>query len=382
MGGILSRRGWRRTAGIVILLLFCGAAAGYQLLALVACIRHAAKRDKLASSLPGVSILKPLSGGGEQVRNALLSHANIEYPRFEVLLGVRDGDAAARILAEELLNSYPQISFRMIQARTNAPNAKVGTLEDLARHAAYPLSVVNDADISVSPDYLKVIAAALDNPAVGLVTCLYKATATSFATRWEALGIATDFVPSALVAPLVGVREFGLGATLAFRKDDFDRAGGFTAIEDYLADDYQLGRRVAGLGLVVTLPRMVVSTDLGGHEWASVWRHQVRWARTIRLSRPAYFGLPITNATIWSLIAGVSGMPGVAATLLLLRMITGLVSGLAVLRDGITARWWWLVPFRDLFGFAVWVAGAVGREVEWRGHRLKLDREGRIISSG
>jgi hypothetical protein len=37
------------------------------------------------------------------------------------------------------------------------------------------------------------------------------------------------------------------------------------------------------------------------------------------------------------------------------------------------------MPLRDIWGFAVWLAGASNAEVVWRGKRLRLDKEGRII---
>src|SRR5262249_15657735 len=151
--------------------------------------------------------------------------------------------------------------------------------------------------------YLARVTPPLSDPGVGLVTCLYRAEGDTLAARFEGLGVATEFAPSALVARLAGVDEFALGSTLALRKVDLERVGGFQAIADYLADDYQLGRRLRGLGLKCVLPDMVVDTHLSGG-WRSVWRHQVRWARTIRVSKFwGYVGLPVTFATLWAVAA-------------------------------------------------------------------------------
>ena len=146
--------------------------------------------------------------------------------------------------------------------------------------------LVNDSDIVVEPGYLRAVAAPLADPAVGLVTCLYRARAESWPSRWEALGIATEFAPSVLVARLLGVAEFALGSTMAFRAEDLREIGGFAAIADYLADDYQLGRHISALGYRIEFAPVVVETDLGAESWADAWRHQLRWSRTIRVSRP------------------------------------------------------------------------------------------------
>jgi ceramide glucosyltransferase len=160
---------------------------------------------------------------------------------------------------------------------------------------------------------------------------------------------------------------------MALRRKDLNRIGGFAAIADYVADDYQLAKRVGN----VILSTAVVSTHLDG-SWTQVWDHQVRWARTIRLSRSGYYGLPIANTTLWVILALVTSFPLWAALLLAVRLVVGLAAGAAVLRDGLTLRLWWLMPVRDVLGFAVWIAGAVGSTVVWRGRNLKLNKYGRI----
>jgi ceramide glucosyltransferase len=183
-----------------------------------------------------------------------------------------------------------------------------------------------------------------------------------------------------LVAPLVGVSEFGLGSTLVFRKVDLDRIGGFASIANYLADDYQLGKKLHSLGLQNTISEVVVSTRISAGTWTNAWKHQLRWARTIRLSRGAgYMGLPITYATLWALVALLCGYWGVALTLLLVRMIMAIAGGWFVLRSTDVLKYCYVIPARDLWGVAIWAAGLVGDTVEWRGRRLKLDDQGRII---
>lgn len=364
---------------MILLALACAVAAGYQITALLACLAHLRKHDPAPTSFPGVSILKPVYGADEAFDEAIYSHALLLYPEFEILFGVRDPNDTALPHIRNLMARFPALPVRIIHCTTEAANLKTGVLETLARQARYPIHVINDSDIHVEPDYLDRLTGHLEDPRVGLVTCLYGASASTFAGRFEALGISTDFAPGALVAPFAGVNEFGLGSTLAYRAADWQRAGGFAAIRDHLADDYQMGKRVSGLGLQVILARMPVATHLGGPSWAQVWAHQVRWARTIRLSRGLYYGLPVTYATLWALIALFAGWWHVAAGLLLLRMQVALLAGISILKDPLVERYWWLVPVRDLASVAVWAAGALGKDVVWRGRRLQLDREGRIV---
>jgi ceramide glucosyltransferase len=361
----------------VILLIL--AAAAYQILAIFACLSHLKRRDPFGPGIPAISILKPIYGADHAFYDAIRSHALIDAPRFEILFGVHSlGDPAVQHI-ERLRKEFPQVDIRLIESHSSVPNAKVGTLIDLAREAKYPALVINDSDIVVTADYLRRVAAPLADRRIGLVTCLYRASASSFPAKLEALGIATDFVPGALAARLTGVKEFGLGSTLALRADDLNRIGGFEALAAYIADDYQLGKRISQAGYAVYLSQLVVETHLGSGSWRDVWRHQVRWARTIRVSRPGgYLGLPITMATPWALVGAAAGWYWSAALLIALRLAAGLIAGVIVLRDPLTKSLWWLMPLRDLFGPVVWLVGLSGTTVVWRGKRMKLHRDGTL----
>lgn len=355
-------------------------AIAYQVVALLACLTHLRRRDREAVALPPMSLLKPVRGVDPRFFEAIRSHAALDYPEFEVLFGVSDRHDPAVAEIERLMEEFPHRSLRLIHCLTVAPNAKVGVLIDLAREARHDVWVVNDGDILVPPDYLQRLAGPLTDDSVGLVTCLYRADGPATPSRFEALGIATDFAPSVLVAQFVGVGEFGLGSTLAFRKERLEMVGGFARLAEYLADDYQLGKAFSAQGWRNHLSRMVVETSLGGDTWAAVWAHQVRWARTIRVSRGGgYLGLPVTQASLWAVIALLAGQPVLALALLVARYLTAWVAGVQVLDSRLVRRWWLWVPLRDLWGTAVWVAGLWGREVEWRGRRLRLDGEGRIL---
>jgi len=376
-------RGLRRgTAGSVIWAVagICGIAAIYQLFSLIASLAHRRTARRRSGERFGVSILKPVYGADPGFYEAIRSHAVQLYPEFEILFGIRDERDSARPEIERLIREYPSVAIRLVICTQAAPNGKVGVLMDLAREARHSILIVNDSDITVPAGYIEDVTAPLDDSHIGLVTCLYRAEAQDWPSRWEALAIATEFAPSTLVAPFVGVSEFGLGSTLAFRKADLDRIGGFAAIADYLADDYQLGCKLHALGLRNMISHVVVSTRLSAGSWISAWKHQLRWARTIRISRGGgYAGLPVTFATLWALVAALCGLWWIAISLLAIRIVASLASGWFVLRSADVWRYIYLIPLRDIWGVAVWAAGLVGNTVEWRGRRLTLDAAGRII---
>ena len=361
-----------------LLLAIAAAALVYQCLALAAALRQLWQRERRHGWTPPVSILKPVHGLDPHFAECIRSHALQDYPDFEILFGVSDPADPAIAEIERLAAEFPDRAIRLMVSTPAAPNGKVGVLADLAAAARHPVLVVNDSDILVPRDYLRRVVGPLEDPQVGVVTCLYRARAEGWPGRFEAVGIATDFAPGVLVAPLVGVSEFGLGATLVFRAADLERAGGFGALTDYLADDYQLSRRIRDLGLKVAVSKLVVETCLGDRTWREVWQHQLRWARTIRISRGGgYRGLLITHATLWSLALALAGQWWAAAALFGARLAAGLAAT-AALGDRRTLACFFLVPLRDLWGTALWACGLFGSTVMWRDLQMRLDSEGRI----
>lgn len=354
----------------------------YHLAATVAALLHVLRGKPEIDFYPPVSILKPVHGLDPRFEEAVLSHIAQDYPgKFEILFGFNDPFDPAIAVVDRLAQTHPNVPIRIVPVLRKALNAKVGSLTELAAAAQYEHLLVNDGDIVVERDYLRQTVPALADPAVGIVTCLYRAAARSVPARWEAFGIAVDFMPSVLVAPLVGIREFGLGATLVFRARDLERIGGFPAIEDYIADDYQLAKRITALGMRSELATTVVETELGDDTWAGVWSHQVRWARTIRVSRRAgYLGLPATHAGVWILLALLTGHPMLALAAAGARWLAALVAGVLVLRSPIALGGLLLAPLWDLWAFVIWIQGLTGRRVQWRNVTLELEAGGRIVS--
>jgi ceramide glucosyltransferase len=357
------------------------AAGLYQIIAIVAILSHRRRTSRYATAGVPVSILKPVHGKDEGFYEAIRSHAVQAYPEFELLFGIRSAGDPARAEVERLMREFPALPIRIIECGTVTPNLKVGSLIDLGRQARHPILIVNDSDISVPRDYIRDVTAPLSDTGVGLVTCLYRAETRDWPSRFEALAIATDFAPSTLVARFFGVSDFALGSTMAFRRADLERMGGFDAIADYIADDYQLGHKLHALGMRNVISEVVVSTRLAAGSWLGAWRHQVRWARTIRLSGGAgYAGLPITYASLWVAVAAAFGLWWIALPLLAIRLAMALTAG-RLLGSATVWQYCYAIPVRDLAGVAVWAAGLAGRDVVWRDQKLRLDAEGRIVAS-
>jgi len=342
--------------------------------------------DAPAPALPPISILKPLKGTDPQMYESFRSHCLQEYSEYEIIFGVSDPDDPAIESVKELQVEFPDRRIHlMVCSQILGANVKVSNLAQMLTQARYDHLIVNDSDIRVEPDYVRRVTAPLADSRVGMVTCLYRGVAgATLGSRLEALGISTDFCPSVLAARQVegGIR-FGLGSTLAFRRADLEKIGGFASFVDYLADDYELGKRIADLGLKVKLSEVVVETYLPAYGLRSFFAHQLRWARGVRDARAGgYLGLVFTFGLMWALLAlAASGAAlwawSALVVSLFLRLTVALVVGRGVLQDRQVLRDAWLIPLRDVLAVGVWFASLGGHTVTWRGDRFRL-KDGKL----
>jgi ceramide glucosyltransferase len=340
-----------------------------------------------ARFFPPVSILKPLKGIDPEIYESFRSHCLQDYPAYEIIFGISDPADPAVASVRRLQLEFPEHAIRLVVCPEKlGANLKVSNLEQMLPAGRYEYLIINDSDIRVEPDYLSRVMQPLSDPRVGMITCLYRGLAgATLGSRLEALGLSTDFCASVLVArQLEGGLRFGLGSTLAFRRADLERAGGFKPFVDFLADDYELGRRIANLGLQVQLSQVVVETHLPAYDLGGFWSHQLRWARGVRDARAGgYVGLVSTFGLMWALFALVTarGAPwawvafGVVA---MLRLAVALSVSRSVLHDKHMLKNLWLLPIRDLIAVAVWIASFAGHTVVWRGDRFRL-KNGRLI---
>jgi ceramide glucosyltransferase len=363
---------------------------GYFVAAIIAArIYLAERRKKLSAFAPSVSILKSLKGNDPGMLEAFRSHCRQNYSGdYELLFGVSTLADPAVAAVEQLQCEFPERPIRLIEcAERLGANGKVSTLAQLVPLANNEFLLVNDSDITVGPRYLERVMASFAQPSVqrpvnpqpvGLVTALYRGRAhETLPSRLESLGIATDFMAALLVSKLVerGLR-YGLGSTLAVRREALERIGGFTALVNRLADDYELGARISKAGYRVALSPEVVETSIPAYDWHGFFGHQLRWFRTVRDARPwGYFGLIGTHGISWALLNVLaSGLSPISLWLLalmfFLRLTLAMMVGAEVLSDRGVLPNLWLLPLRDVVSFGLWIAGFAGDSIEWRGERF------------
>lgn len=340
--------------------------------------------------VPPVSILKPLRGADRHMMECFRSYCRQNYPNHEIIFGVSEPGDPAIALVEQLKREFPERRIELVHCRARlGTNLKVSNLSQMLPHAKFEHLVVNDSDIMVGPEYLRKIISPFEREGVGLVTAPYRGAAGS--TIWsklEALGISTDFIAGVLSARVVDSSiRFGLGSTLAVTRRSLGAIGGFEALMDYLADDYELGKRIADAGFEVVLSEEVVDTFLPDYGFTGYWKHQLRWMRSIRDSRGGgytgllfTFGLPFaltaaiaTRAATWSL--------ALLAAAVILRVGVAYFVGTRILRDRTVVRRMWMLPVRDVMAVVLWLVAYFSHTVVWRGDEFRL-RKGKLARIG
>lgn len=335
---------------------------------------------------PPATIFKPVRGADAEAYENFASFCRQDYPEFQILFGVREANDPAVPIIRQLIADFPACDIELvISANEVGYNAKVSNLHNMAAKAKHDTLLIVDSDIRVEPDYLRRVVAPLQQEKVGMVTCLYRgANAQTGAALLENIGISSTFGPEVCSSRLLEGIAFALGSTIVMRRSILERMGGFPAVADYLADDFVLGNSTAKLGYEVVLSDCVVDHISGPDTMATMLKHQLRWGRSTRISRPwGYRGLILTYGTATSLLALAAwnfacfGWWLLAATMVV-RFLPVFVVGVYGLKDQMLARWFWLVPVRDLITLGIWIASFVGDEIHWRGVNFRVLPDGKL----
>ncbi len=370
---------------LALIALFAAASAGLLYMALGAALAPPGARSGRSSGRaePAVTILKPLHGMEPGLLENLVSFCDQVYSGpVQIVFGVARPDDAALAVVEQLRAMYPHQALEVvIDDRVHGTNPKVSNLINMSARIAHDIIVMADSDIRVRPDYLSRLVRRLERRG-GVVTAPYYGISTgSLWSKLAQLNIDGHFLPGVLVGARFSLSRPCLGSTIALHRSSLVAIGGFEAIADCLADDYEIGALAAERGEPVSLLHFAVGHVCDEKSFAELWRHEVRWAMTIRLVDPVgYFGWIITHSFPLALIAWALGGEEIAICLAAGALACRGVLIYAIERGyGLPPRPYWLIPLRDLLSFAVFAAGFVARDLSWKGRRYTLMSEGNLI---
>ncbi len=336
------------------------------------------------SKWPGATLLKPVCGLEKNLPANLRSACNQDYPEYEVIFSLQDPQDPARPVLEELQREYPERVFLAVETETAGANGKANNLIGALRRARHDYLVISDSDVYARPDYLRTIIAPLSDPHVAFVCTLYRAAA---AGRWfeklELLTLNADFIPSVIFAYATGAAKFCLGSSVAFRRSSLEEVGGFESLADYLAEDYEMGRRLLRPGKRMILAPYFVELTIDLRNFRQWWSHQITWDQKTRSAQPAgFFASVVTRAVPFAVffaalrLGDALGLAVLAAALAVRTLTAAAVlrAGNGPIPSGMPA----LLAFRDLAGLVSWVLAFTKKTVVWRGSKLVLARRGRL----
>lgn len=334
---------------------------------------------------PDVTIVKPLHGAHPHLRETLEGFCVQDYPgAVQIVFGVQDDADPAIPVVRDLQASHPQLEIDLvIDDQMHGVNRKASNLINIAAEAKYEVLILSDADIVVDGAYLRKVVAALSVPGVGAVSCLY--VGLDEATLWSklsAMAIDYQFLPGAVLGTAMGLAQPCFGSTIALHADVLARIGGFVAFADHLADDYEIGRAVRGLGLRVDIPPMVVLHHSPEASLRELVSHELRWSRTVRQIDAAghagsFITHPLPLAAIAAILLGASPLSlGILAAALAVRLLSKHLIDRAT---GARAGSWWLIPGRDVLSFGIFIASFFIDTVGWQGRRFRVGRDGVIF---
>jgi ceramide glucosyltransferase len=342
------------------------------------------------ASLPAVSMIKPVHGLEPQLRENIESFFRQDYPKFEILFGADTAEDAALEIVREVSARYPQVASRIIvHGIPPWPNPQTYSLHCLAKEAKYGVIVASDSDVEVAPNYLREVAAPLLKPDIAMTTCLYRGkNVGDFWSNQTAMLMSVEEPAGALVANLLEGMKFGLGPTIAVRKEALEKIGGYEKFYDYSANDFILGNLIHKAGYQVVLSSHVIDHIVNQSTFRKMLQNQLRWRVTERYCRPrGYLGMGLIFAMPFGILgflaAGLLGAWALGTALLAWAVVNRLVEAYAVgwlvLRDRPLLEKIWLYPTRDLLGFIVWCMSFGGTKIAWRSSRFELQGERMVL---
>jgi len=342
------------------------------------------------NTLPPVSVLKPVHGAEQRLKENVESFFRQDYPEYEILFAADEENDTALPIIREVVARYPHIKCSiLVTGQPELPNPPAYSFFRMSQMAAHEILVTSDSDVEVAPNYLREVVAPMLDCAVGMVTCVYRGkNMGGFWSGMDAIGMSVEMTAGVMTANLLEGMKFGLGPTIVTRKDSIAKIGGYRVTGEYFSNDFMTGNFIEKVGYRVVLSRHIIDHVVPPMTFKRMWERQVRWAKGTRWSRPkGHFGTGLIFAMPYGILGFLAGAAsrhflfgaGLLIAAIINRLLESFVIGWEVVRDPRAKQELWLYPLRDLLGFAVWCASYLSKSAVWRDHRYQLIRGGRIV---
>lgn len=359
-----------------------------QLVIVLMLVLHRRRPVPVATSRPGISILKPLSGVDDDLEANLASFAALQYDGpWEILLGVHDTQDAAWPIAQAAARRWPDRFRLRVQEDEPGLNPKVNQLITLERHAVHEVLVVSDSNVRIHPGYLEEIAACITQPDVSCVTHpVIGVGEATLGSTMDNTHLCTSVAAGQVSAMEASGKPLVVGKSMAFWREDLVRLGGFMAVKDCLAEDFVFGWRVRfELKKRVMMARTPVAGYSRDKSVAEFRRRYERWGVVHRTSISLMTSLsqgllqPWSFATIALLV-----FPSPRTALALLAVIAiKLCVDLFFLHyfrpTPVSLKLLGALVLKDVIVQWCWFRGFFVRTVTWRGNRLRVGMQSQLL---
>lgn len=333
-----------------------------------------------------ITIMKPVKGKDEDSYQNFASFCHQTHKgKIQIIFAVASPDDPAIPVIRQIMYDYPDADIEInIDAEIHGPNHKVSNLLNAFPRARYDIIVFCDSDIRVGPNFISSVAGHFRNGDVGLVTSPYRSSKVfGPATAIEALSFTSEMVPNVMVALKLEGLSFALGASMAVRRNALADIGGLQSLLCYLADDYQLGNKIHRAGWRLVLDSEFAESVMQNERFPDLFSRQLRWARTMRVSRPGGYlasGLTMPGLAIIASLAFWNSKTSIAAilSLYLIRLTVSTIFSRIWTKDMLLPKWWWLLPVRDIIASITWLLAFTGNRVNWRGNLFKISTDGTL----
>jgi len=360
----------------------------YMAVALAAVWRFGREQTIAPAAPPAVTLLKPVCGLDPELYENLASFCRQDYPApVQLVIGAhRESDLAVAV-ARRLIADFPDSDITLvIDGSLPGTNFKICNLANMLPAAKHDVLVMSDSDMRVTPDYLSAVVGPLMQPEVGASTTLYTARPVGgFASRLGCGFINYGFLPSVLAGRAMNAAPFCSGSTIALRRRTLDQIGGFTRLMDQLADDYDIGVLVRSLGLKVVISRYVIENVVEEPSLRALFRHELRWHRTIRVVQPAGLAASVITNPVALALAALPLLGFGPGAWLLLGASLAVRLSLVYMCDrlfGLRPMGMALVPLREILSQIVLAASFCSHRVTWRDSRFEVGRRGELRLEG
>ncbi len=341
---------------------------------------HLSKRGiPHSKDTPPISIIKPLKGIDPGLHDNLKSFLDLDYPEYEVIFSVAAySDPAVEVVESVLKGISPSRARLVISDHEIGINPKVNNMVTPYNECRHDWILMSDSYIRAEKGYLRSLAGTI-RPDTGIVSAMVVGDGgVGIVGRLESYHLSTYYTRGLMITDFFG-QTVALGASLFFRKVDFEKIGGLMAIRNYMAEDYVTGLKVRAIGRKIHMLHGTVTQHIERKSLKVFWQRHLRWAITQKRGEPLVFSIIPIQFCVFNM--GIAGLLATRNSLPAAPFVIGIMAVWGLF-DMIWLRsvkrpfhlGYWIL--RELIAPVIWINSVFSNTVMWRGTKLRVLKNG------